>query len=34
VHWLRRARAQGKRIDLPPFPEHEEVIGQATNGKM
>jgi N-acetylneuraminic acid mutarotase len=29
------ARAQGKWLDLPPFPEpHEEVIGQAANGKM
>jgi len=29
------ARAQGKWVDLPPFPEpHEEVIGQAANGKM
>jgi len=29
------ARGQGKWVDLPPFPEpHEEVIGQAANGKM
>jgi hypothetical protein len=29
------ARAQGKWVDLPAFPEpHEEVIGQAANGKM
>src|SRR5260370_1216807 len=34
--WAPAARAQGgKWLSLPPFPEpHEEVIGQAANGKM
>jgi N-acetylneuraminic acid mutarotase len=36
VLWMPTARAQqGKWMDLAPFPEpHEEVIGQAANGKM
>src|ERR1700674_6133419 len=36
VFWMPAAHAQdGKWIDLAPFPEpHEEVIGQAANGKM
>ena len=36
VLWMPAAHAQqGKWIDLAPFPEpHEEVIGQAANGKM
>jgi len=33
--YLPAALAQGKWMDLAPFPEpHEEVIGQAANGKM
>ena len=33
--YLPAALAQGKWVDLAPFPEpHEEVSGQATNGKM
>src|ERR1700681_3992806 len=33
--YLPPAFAQGKWMDLAPFPEpHEEVIGQAANGKM
>jgi hypothetical protein len=33
--YLPAALAQGKWMDLAPFPEpHEEVIAQAANGKM
>src|ERR1700719_5306653 len=34
--WPSATRAQGGQwVSLPPFPEpHEEVIGQAANGKM